>query len=229
MPEFAFATLVASDSYAKGAQVVAAALRELHPSPPTPPEVEFETVCIVTPETVDVGTIKALRKAFDVVIGVEVIDEHQVAGLALLGELHAVYMSNTPFVHSYVDSLCDVVGRPDLRSVLTKLHVFRLTQYSKVIFLDADVLPVRPLSHLFTLPYEFSAVPDVGWPDIFNSGMMVLTPGEGKFQEVRHLAKTQGSWDGGDQGVLNEWRGEDWHRLSFTYNTTPTAAYTYVL
>lgn len=85
MPEFAFATLVTSDAYAKGAQVVAAALRELHRSPPTPPEVEFETVCIVTPETVDVGTLKALRRAFDVVIGVEVIDEDQTRGLALLG------------------------------------------------------------------------------------------------------------------------------------------------
>lgn len=85
MPEFAFATLVTSDAYAKGAQVVVAALRELHPHPPTPPEVAFETVCIVTPETVSVDTIKALRKAFDLVIGVEVIDEHQTAGLALLG------------------------------------------------------------------------------------------------------------------------------------------------
>lgn len=110
--------------------------------------------------------------------------------------------------------------------VLSKLHVFRLVQYTKVIFLDADVLPARPMSHLFTLPHEFSAVPDVGWPDIFNSGVMVLTPGEDKFREIKDLVKSRGSWDGGDQGVLNEWRGSDWNRLSFTYNTTPTAAYT---
>lgn len=84
--KYAFATLVTSDSYAKGAQVVAAALRQLHPTPPTPPEVSFETVCIVTPETVDVSTIKALRRSFDVVIGVEVIEEDQAAGLRLLGK-----------------------------------------------------------------------------------------------------------------------------------------------
>lgn len=78
-------TLVTSDSYAKGALVVAAALRELHPIPATPPEVPFDTVCIVTPETVDVSTIKTLRKGFDVVIGVEVIDENQASGLKLLG------------------------------------------------------------------------------------------------------------------------------------------------
>ncbi len=119
-----------------------------------------------------------------------------------------------------------ITGRPDLNTVLTKLHVFRLTQYSKIIFLDADVLPIRPLSHLFLLPHEFSAVPDVGWPDIFNSGVMVLSPGEDKFSELNTLLKSKGSWDGGDQGLLNEWRGGDWNRLSFTYNTTPTAAYT---
>ena len=113
-----------------------------------------------------------------------------------------------------------------MNTVLTKLHIFRLTQYKKLIYLDADVLPIRPMSHLFTLPYEFSAVPDVGWPDIFNSGVLVVAPGDEKFNDLSKLLETKGSWDGGDQGLLNEWRGSNWNKLSFTYNTTPTAAYT---
>jgi len=128
-----------------------------------------------------------------------------------------------------VDSNPPLAGRPDLGVALTKLHAFRLTQFARVIYLDSDVLPVRPISHLFALDHEFSAVPDVGWPDIFNSGVMVFSPGEDKFQEVMDLLKDKGSWDGADQGLLNEWRGTNWNRLSFTYNTTPTAAYTYVL
>jgi hypothetical protein len=84
------------------------------------------------------------------------------------------------------------------------------------------------MSHLFSIEHEFSAVPDVGWPDIFNSGVLVISPGKDKFDELMQLQKTKGSWDGGDQGLLNEWRGSDWNRLSFVYNTTPTAAYTYV-
>ncbi|KAF9040456.1 nucleotide-diphospho-sugar transferase [Hymenopellis radicata] len=199
---YAFVTLLTSDYYLPGALALAAALRDIHPSPAQEPEVDFQTVCLVTPETVDVSTIKLLRRAFNVVVGVETIVQEDDKGLQLL-------------------------GRPDLYTVLTKLHVFRLTQYSKVIFLDADVLPIRPLSHLFTLPHEFSAVPDVGWPDIFNSGVMVLSPGQDKFEQVSAVLQSRGSWDGGDQGVLNEWRGGDWNRLSFTYNTTPTAAYTY--
>ncbi|EGN93162.1 glycosyltransferase family 8 protein [Serpula lacrymans var. lacrymans S7.3] len=200
---FAFVSLLTSDSYLPGALALAAALKDVHAnlqeSKDTP---AYETACIVTPETLDVSTIKLLRRAFNVVIGVEVISQEDDKGLTLL-------------------------GRPDLNTVITKIHVFRLTQYSKVIFLDADILPIRPLSHLFTLPHEFSAVPDVGWPDIFNSGMMVLSPGDDHYNNIQELLKTRGSWDGGDQGLLNEWRGGDWNRLSFTYNTTPTAAYTY--
>jgi alpha-N-acetylglucosamine transferase len=118
------------------------------------------------------------------------------------------------------------IGRPDLKTVLTKLHVFRLTGYRKIIFLDADILTLRPISHLFRITASFAAVPDVGWPDIFNSGFLVLEPSEEKFASVMALVKSRGSWDGGDQGVLNEWIGPNWERLSFTYNTTPTAVYT---
>jgi glycogenin glucosyltransferase len=85
-PEFAFVTLLNSSSYLPGALVLAHSLRDLHPQPRT---VEFHTVCLVTPETVDVESIKQLRSAFDVVIGVEVITsgaEGQ-AGLQLMGEL----------------------------------------------------------------------------------------------------------------------------------------------
>nr|AFB35538.1 glycogenin-1 [Volvariella volvacea] len=206
---YAFVTLITSDAYLPGALTVAAALNDVHPSPPSPPEVEYQTVCLVTPETVDVASVKLLRRAFDVVVGVEIIDHENNKNRSVFPPC--------PFPHR----------RPDLTTVLTKLHVFRLTQYSKIIFLDADVLPIRPLSHLFTIPHEFSAVPDVGWPDIFNSGVLVLSPGEEKFTQLTELLKARGTWDGGDQGLLNEWRGSNWNRLSFTYNTTPTAAYTY--
>jgi glycogenin glucosyltransferase len=37
----------------------------------------------------------------------------------------------------------------------------------------------------------------------------------------------QGSFDGGDQGLLNDYF-TDWERLSFTYNVTPSAFYSYI-
>jgi len=82
---YAFVTLLTSDSYLPGALTLAAALKDIHPSPATPPEVDFQTVCLVTPETVDIASIKLLRKAFDLVVGVEIIEENNERGLQLLG------------------------------------------------------------------------------------------------------------------------------------------------
>jgi hypothetical protein len=83
---YAFVTLLTSDSYLPGVLTLAAALKDIHPSPPAPPEVDFQTVCLVTPETVDIASIKLLRKAFDLVVGVEIIEEDNERGLQLLGE-----------------------------------------------------------------------------------------------------------------------------------------------
>lgn len=83
---FAFVSLVTSDYYLSGALGLVAALKDLHPSPANPPEVDFQTLCLVTPETVDVSTIRLLRKAYDIVIGVEVIEQKDDKGLTLLGE-----------------------------------------------------------------------------------------------------------------------------------------------
>jgi hypothetical protein len=86
-PPFAFVTLLTSDSYLPGALALLGALKDVHPSPPVHPEVDFHTVCLVTPESVDVTTIKLLRGAFDIVIGVELIGQKDGdLGLQLLGE-----------------------------------------------------------------------------------------------------------------------------------------------
>ncbi|QRV83147.1 glycosyltransferase family 8 protein [Ceratobasidium sp. AG-Ba] len=273
--DHAFVTLITSDDYLPGALAQSAALNDLHPTrrggpfpkstelEEEPNAVPFTTVCLVTPETVSIETIKQLRRTFDLVIGVEVIE----------GDKDAEEIK--------------LLGRPDLHQTFTKLHVLRLVQFASVVFLDADVLPLRPLSHLLNMvsswpdeyfggsgdqtptattpatassgttlslndsskltrnphrlhnpefPCPISAAPDSGWPDIFNSGVIVLAPpGERGFKESMSLR----SWDGGDQGTLNEWAGSQaglttqgtggpgWNRLSFKYNVTPTAAYTY--
>lgn len=88
-PPYAFVTLVTSDHYLPGALVVAAALRDIHGSSSDHPNElkpsEFHIVCLVTPETVNIGTMRQLRQAFDVVVGVEVIEQNNEEGLRLLG------------------------------------------------------------------------------------------------------------------------------------------------
>ena len=43
---------------------------------------------------------------------------------------------------------------------------------------------------------EFSAAPDPGWPDCFNSGVFVFTPSEETYQNLLQFAVTHGSFDG---------------------------------
>ena len=87
----AFVTLVTSDRYLPGALAQVAAIADLHPKDAHEPHEHFQTVCLVTPETVDVSTIKALRGAFNVVVGVEIIEQEDDKGLRLLGERFPPY------------------------------------------------------------------------------------------------------------------------------------------
>ncbi|KAL1923015.1 uncharacterized protein VTP21DRAFT_9391 [Calcarisporiella thermophila] len=136
-----------------------------------------------------------------------------------------------PPIHSRSHSNLRLLGRPDLSLSLTKLHAFHLPGVRKFVFLDADTLPLRNVDELFSRP-DFSAAPDAGWPDCFNSGVFVAETGEERFQALMSAASDQGSFDGGDQGLLNsffsQWSTSDVsHRLPFIYNTTPSAAYSY--
>jgi glycogenin len=73
-----------------------------------------------------------------------------------------------------------LMDRPDLALTLTKINLWRLTQFRKCVYLDADILALRAPDELFNLDVDFAvlslggndlyqAAPDIGWPDIFNS------------------------------------------------------------
>lgn len=99
------------------------------------------------------------------------------------------------------------------------------------MFLDADTLVLRNADELFTRP-DFSAASDIGWPDSFNSGVFVYVPNNETYRQLVDFAVTHGSYDGGDQGLLNDffsnWRDlPSEHRLPFIYNMTAGAFYTY--
>uniref|UniRef100_A0A8D8TGB6 glycogenin glucosyltransferase n=1 Tax=Cacopsylla melanoneura TaxID=428564 RepID=A0A8D8TGB6_9HEMI len=125
-----------------------------------------------------------------------------------------------------------LLSRPDLGITFTKIHAWRLTQYSKCVFLDADVLIVQNCDELFDRE-ELSAAPDAGWPDCFNSGVFVFKPSDSTYNALVEFALVNGSFDGGDQGLLNlyfsNWATADSSkRLSFVYNMCSTSTYTYL-
>ncbi|XP_050980891.1 glycogenin-2 isoform X1 [Labeo rohita] len=149
----------------------------------------------------------ALEYVFDEVVMVDVLDSGDKAHLTLL-------------------------RRPELGVTFTKLHCWTLTQYSKCVFLDADTLVLCNVDELFEYE-ELSAAPDPGWPDCFNSGVFVFRPSLNTHTQILEHAAQHGSFDGGDQGVLNtffnDWAVKDIRKhLPFVYNLTSAAVYTYL-
>lgn len=106
--------------------------------------------------------------------------------------------------------------------VFTKLRAWELTRYDKIVLLDADTIVVQRIDDLFDRP-GIAAAPDFFLPDQFNSGVMVLEPAQDVFDAMLDRLGNVPSYDGGDQGFLNEFF-RDWyampveHRLPIGYN-----------
>ncbi|XP_059183990.1 glycogenin-2 [Centropristis striata] len=163
-------------------------------------------VIMVTPNVSEKSRL-ALNSVFDEVITVDVMDSDDRLNLALL-------------------------GRPELGITFTKIHCWTLTQYSKCVFLDADTLVLCNVDELFERD-ELSAAPDPGWPDCFNSGVFVFRPSLQTHGGLLDHALQHGSFDGGDQGLLNSffssWPVEDISKhLPFVYNLSASSIYTYL-
>lgn len=110
-----------------------------------------------------------------------------------LSQLYQVISVETLYSNDH-DNL-ELLGRPDLDITFTKIHVWKLTQYKKIVFLDADTLPLKNVDELFERPH-FSAAPDAGWPDCFNSGVFVTEPSDADYQALKKMATENGSFDG---------------------------------
>lgn len=156
---------------------------------------------LITLDTLSADTITQLKTLYDYLIPVERIRTPSPANLYLM-------------------------GRPDLSFAFTKIALWRQTQFRKIVYLDADVVALRALDELFDIEASFAAAPDIGWPDAFNSGVMVISPDMGEYWALQTMAATGDSFDGADQGLLNQYfEHRPWQRLKFTYNCTPNAEY----
>ena len=50
----------------------------------------------------------------------------------------------------------------------SKLHMFGMTDYDKLLYLDADTMVTRNLDHVFELDYDIAGARDVG--NVINTG-----------------------------------------------------------
>ncbi|KAL7235165.1 hypothetical protein ACSBR1_018622 [Camellia fascicularis] len=90
----------------------------------------------------------------------------------------------------------------------SKLRVWELTNYDKVIFIDADLIVLKNMDGFFVYP-QLSAIGNDKF--LFNSGVMLVEPSKCTFETLMEKRYRVASYNGGDQGFLNEmftW----WHR-----------------
>jgi glycogenin glucosyltransferase len=104
---------------------------------------------------------------------------------------------------------------PRFARTFTKLRAFGLTSASKIVLLDADTVVMRNIDDLFQRP-SVAAAPDFFLPDRFNSGVMVIEPSSAFFAHLHDALRSVGSYDGGDQGFLNE-MFPDWYARPVSY------------
>ncbi|KAK9813431.1 hypothetical protein WJX73_008648 [Symbiochloris irregularis] len=85
-------------------------------------------------------------------------------------------------------------------AVYTKLYLFNMTEYRKVVFLDADTLVLQDLEGLFACPGLCAVTRHA---EKVNTGVLVITPSNKLYQELVTAAPVTSSYTGGDQGFLN--------------------------
>jgi alpha-N-acetylglucosamine transferase len=113
-----------------------------------------------------------------------------------------------PEFHTPLDNFC-------------KLRLWQLTEYERVVFIDADALVLKNIDKLFSYP-EFCAAPNVyeGLGDFhrMNSGVFVAKPSLETFDAMLEaLDVPDAFWRRTDQTFLEHFF-PDWHGLPVTMN-----------
>ena len=116
-------------------------------------------------------------------------------------------------------------NKPDFHNPLynfVKLRLWELTQFDRVIFLDADTLVIRNIDRLFAYP-EFSGAPNLyeSLADMnrLNSGVFVAQPNRSTFKAMLTTLDQPGAfWKRTDQTFLQQFF-PDWHGLPYIFNT----------
>ena len=102
-----------------------------------------------------------------------------------------------------------------------KLSLWKLNEFKKVVFLDADVIVIRNIDRLFDYP-EGCAAPNLyeSLDDFnrMNSGVFVAQPSDITFTKMFHaLDYPEAYWPRTDQTFL-QFYWKNWHGLPYIYN-----------
>ena len=190
--EDAIVTLVTKPPYVKGAVALAESLRRW--SHPA-------LVALVTPE------VDALRPTLAHFY--ELVDVEHLSCLGLQGT-------------EVRDAVAEEYFRFRFASACTKLHIFNLTRFRAVLYLDADMIvlrspaPILERARWLTEERPLAAGPEVIAPSLFNAGAMLVRPSAARFEAFLGALADSPSYDGADQGFLNH-VFSDWYEWDAVY------------
>ena len=96
-------------------------------------------------------------------------------------------------------------ARCEFAQTFTKLWIFSLLSFRRIVFLDSDTLVLRNLDELFDGDDFLVCRDSVERVELgaFNSGLLAFTPRADLFEKIAEQGATAPTQDGGDQGVLN--------------------------
>ncbi|KAK6204693.1 glycogenin glucosyltransferase [Scheffersomyces amazonensis] len=208
--ESAYVTLLTNESYLPGALTLAKKLK-------TDLKTVHKLIVLLDKSALSDHSIELIEQVYDEIIPID-----------------------DKLINAPLAKVVDQLGREELSITFSKLLLWNQHNYDTLIYLDSDTLPLKSLDGLFEKYKDLKstqivASPDSGWPDIFNSGVLILKPDPEVFDKLIEFSATDNStFDGADQGLLNEFfnissSGSNWLRLPYLFNVTPnyTNAYQY--
>ncbi|CAI7804717.1 unnamed protein product, partial [Closterium sp. NIES-54] len=165
-----------------------------------------------------VHSLKRTRTPHDVVVLTMNVSDGTAARLQLLGARVKQIEEAIPYPFPATPNRV-AINKPCRYS---KLWMWTLTEYHRLVYVDADLLVLSSLDELFCRD-ELTAAPDTIPPDRFNSGLMVVAPSDDTFRDMLSKVATTKSPNVGDQGFLNNYFS-DWysqgpsHHLPYAFN-----------
>lgn len=116
--------------------------------------------------------------------------------LNILNQLNLKYKIIAPLYNNKIIQF-NRRSNPEMAKIwyycLSKFEIFNMTDYDKLLFLDADIMILKNLDHLFEYPHMTSALDgeyfDL-WPDWphFNSGIMIVEPNKEEYKKIVDFA-----------------------------------------
>lgn len=118
-------------------------------------------------------------------------------------------------------------NQPKWTNSFTKLNMFGLINYDKLVFIDSDMYVLSNLDYLFTFPNLTAVVAGKSFPGNedwaeLNSGLMVVEPSEDEFKRLVSLIPNKTDQAIGDQDILHRgypsWKDDHQLHLGEQYN-----------